>query len=87
MEYVLLPTPNGLSRKGMNYMTQNERIEAALRKGPITRLQAFQRFGCCNLWARVAELRERGLKISSQRVCVRNRFGEKTYVARYSLAR
>ena len=68
-------------------MTQNQRIELALKKGPLTRIQAFQRFGCCNLWARVAELRKRGLKIRSTRVTVRNRFGQACHVARYSLAR
>lgn len=66
-------------------MTQNARIEAALRRGPLTRIQAFQRFGVCNLWARVAELRERGLKIASERVTVRNRFGERCRVAKYRL--
>ena len=66
-------------------MTQNDRITAALKKGPLTRLQAIQRYGVLNLWARVAELRERGLQIASERVRVRNRFGEPTYVARYRL--
>ena len=79
-------TPNGLSRKRDDYMTQNERIEAALRKGPLTRLQAFQRFGCCNLWARISELKQRGLRITSERVRVRNRFGEPVYVSKYRLA-
>lgn len=66
-------------------MTQNERIEKALRKGPLTRLQAINRFGVLNLWARVAELRQRGLSIKSERVSVKNRYGERTTVARYRM--
>lgn len=68
-------------------MTQNQRIELALKKGSLTRLQAFQRFGCCNLWARISELKKRGLRIKSERVTVRNRWGQACHVARYSLAR
>jgi hypothetical protein len=67
-------------------VTQCQRIEAALRKGPLTRLQAINRYGVLNLWARIAELREAGLRINSERIRVRNRFGESTTVARYRLA-
>jgi hypothetical protein len=66
-------------------MTQLQRIESALRRAPLTRIQAFQRFGVCNLWARISELKRRGLKITSTRVTVRNRFGERCTVARYRL--
>jgi len=66
-------------------MTQNERIEKALRKGPLTRLDAINRLGVLNLWARVAELRQRGLRIKSERVTVRNRFGDRCTVARYRM--
>jgi hypothetical protein len=67
-------------------MTQCQRIESALRKGPLTRLQAIQRYGVLNLWARISELKERGLRITSERVCVRNRFGQRVYVSKYRLA-
>ena len=67
-------------------MTQNQRIELALRKGPITRIQAIQRYGVLNLWARISELKQRGLRITSERVKVLNRFGEPVYVSKYRLA-
>lgn len=66
-------------------MTQLQRVESALRKGPLTTLQAVQRFGCLRLSERVRELKARGLRIRTELVEVRNRFGERTRVARYRL--
>jgi hypothetical protein len=44
-------------------MTQNEQILAALKRGPLTPLEALERFGCFRLAARVGELRQQGHSI------------------------
>ncbi len=44
----------------MTTKSQNERILAALRRGPLTPMQALQRFGCFRLAARIWEIKERG---------------------------
>ena len=63
-------------------MSQCDAILRALRKGPLTPLDALQRFGCLRLAARIRDLRERGHQIHSVEVPV----GRKR-VARYHLVR
>lgn len=65
-------------------MSQCQRIEAALKKGPLTTLMAY-RFGCLRLSERIRELKARGLRIHSEMVTVRNRYGQRCRVARYRL--
>jgi hypothetical protein len=62
-------------------MTQTARILSHLKVGPITPLQALECYGCFRLAARIAELRDQGYNIHTERVTT----GEKTY-ARYHLA-
>ena len=63
-------------------MSQNEQILKALRKGPLTPVEAMSVFGIYRLAARVAELRERGVPIATETVHA----GGKHY-ARYRLMR
>ena len=63
-------------------MSQNEKILAALKRGPLTPMEALERFGCFRLAARVGELRERGHAIGVEKVATET--GK--HVARYWLA-
>jgi hypothetical protein len=63
-------------------MTQCRRILAHLKRGPITPMQALDQYGCFRLAARIADLREEGHPILTERVKRNN----KVY-ARYRLAK
>ena len=51
----------------------------------ITSLQAFVDLGESRLSARIFELRDKGIKISSEMIEVENRFHENRHVKRYTL--
>lgn len=70
-------------------MSQNDKILKYMEthKRGITPLTAMEKFGCMRLSGRIHDLRERGYEISSELVEVRNRYGEKCRVARYTLSR
>lgn len=69
-------------------MTQCERILRHLRDyGSITQAEAQAEYGVARLAARIDNLRERGHVIRSELVQGRNRYGEKTRYARYTLER
>lgn len=53
--------------------------------GPITSLQAIQRFGVTRLAAVIYNLRQDGFDIESVNIGVRDRFGSKCQVAQYRL--
>jgi hypothetical protein len=53
--------------------------------GGITQLEALRDLGCMRLASRISDLRRRGYIIKSERVAVKNRYGEKSYIKRYSL--
>lgn len=65
--------------------TQSRVFEYMNEFGSITSLQAFVDLGESRLSARVFELREKGIKISSEMIEVENRFHEKRHVKRYTL--
>ena len=68
-------------------MTQNERILRHLRdNGSITPLDALSEYGIMRLASRISDLRSRGYDISREMVQGRNRYGEATRYARYTLA-
>jgi hypothetical protein len=46
-------------------VTQNEWIMSAMKKRPITALDAFKGCGCLRLAARVSELRDTGIQIET----------------------
>lgn len=66
--------------------TQNERIIAYMfLYGGITQLEALRDLGCMRLASRISDLRRKGHIIVSERVAVKNRFGEVSYIKRYRL--
>ena len=66
--------------------TQNQRIIDYMTEfGGITQLEALRDLGCMRLASRISDLRRRGYIIKSERVAVKNRYGEKSYIKRYSL--
>ena len=66
--------------------TQNERILDYIRTfGSITQLDALKDLGVMRLASRVSDMRRMGIPIVSKVETVLNRFGEKTYIKRYSL--
>ena len=66
--------------------TQNERILDYLDEfGSITQIQALQDLGCMRLASRVSDLRKQGYNIVSEIVEVKNRYGEKCRIKKYSL--
>ncbi len=67
-------------------MTQNERIYRHLTDfGSITQLEAIEEYGCMRLASRISDLKRDGIPIRREMVSGRNRYGEKTSFARYSL--
>lgn len=54
--------------------------------GSITGLEAINLYGCQRLAARISDLRKEGVAIKSERVTGRDRNGEPTSYAVYSLA-
>lgn len=66
--------------------TQNQRILDYLDKyGSITQLDALNDIGVMRLASRVSDLRRRGYPIVSEMVEVKNRYGEKCRIKRYSM--
>jgi len=67
-------------------MKQEQRVLEYLKTHPgITSLDAFREFGITRLSARIWNLRREGHEIVTQRVTVRNRYGEKITTALYIL--
>lgn len=68
-------------------MTQNERIIRHLNEyGSITPLEALSEYGIMRLASRISDLRTRGgYDIRREMVEGRNRYGEPTRYARYTL--
>lgn len=67
-------------------MNQTERILRHLQTfGTITSLEAIQDYGILRLASRISDLRKEGLPIRREMVSGRNRYGEATSFARYSL--
>ena len=66
--------------------TQNQRILDYIAEfGSITQLEALQDIGCMRLASRISDLRRQGYDIISERVAVNNRYGERSYIKRYSV--
>ena len=66
---------------------QNARLLDYLKEhGSITPLISWTECGIYRLSARIYDLRRAGHIISDEIVTVRNRFGEKCHVAKYTLA-
>ena len=54
--------------------------------GSITAKEAESEYGCMRLASRISDLRREGVAIASEIVTGKNRRGETTHYARYSLA-
>ena len=67
-------------------MTQSQRILRHLEDyGSITQMDAMQDYGIMRLASRVNDLRREGHPIVTEVVEGRNRYGEKTRLARYKM--
>jgi hypothetical protein len=67
-------------------LTQKDRILKYLRDfGSITPLDAMADLGCMRLASRISELEGEGYAIRKEMEKGRNRYGQKTSYARYSL--
>ena len=65
---------------------QNERILNHLAEnGSITQIEALNKLGVLRLASRISDLRRKGYDFDSEMVTVRNQWGEKCRVKRYSL--
>lgn len=67
-------------------MTQCERIQRHLEDyGSITSAEAMQEYGIMRLASRISDLKKLGVPIKKETVSGKNRYGERTSYARYSL--
>lgn len=67
-------------------MKQTEKIARHLETyGSITSLEAMQEYGIMRLASRISDLKRAGIPIKTEMVTGKNRFGEATSYARYSL--
>lgn len=65
--------------------TQNQRIlEYISEFGSITQLSALSELGVMRLASRISDLKRQGHNIISTTESVKNRYGEKCYIKRYS---
>lgn len=66
---------------------QQDRILQYLQSGRVlTRLNSWADLGILEAPARISELRSKGFIITTKMVQVKNRYGEKTRIAHWSLA-
>lgn len=73
------------NRKAMK-KTQNDRVVEYLQEyGSITALQAMRDLGVMRLASRIHDLRNEGYDFDVQDVAVKNRYGTKSYIAKYSI--
>lgn len=67
-------------------MTQNERILRHLKEyGSITSLEAMSEYGIMRLASRINDIKRLGIDIKKESIVGKNRYGEPTRYARYSL--
>lgn len=67
-------------------MTQNDRILRHLRDyGSISSMEAVQEYGIMRLASRISDLKKAGIPIYREMVTGKNRYGENTSYARYSI--
>lgn len=67
-------------------MTQKEMILKHMQTvGAITPAQAMGEYGCARLAARVADLRADGVKVKTEYISRKNRFGKTVRFAKYAI--
>ncbi len=70
----------------MNKTTQTQRVLDYIQEfGSITQLDALQDLGVMRLASRISDLKRQGYPITSTIEPVKNRYGEKCHIKRYSL--
>lgn len=73
---------------GNHKPTQNERVLSYINEfGSITQLDALKDLGVMRLASRISDLKRQGYPIVSRIEAVKNRYGEKCHIKRYSLKR
>lgn len=66
--------------------TQNQLILDYIAEfGSITPLEAIQDLGIMRLASRISDLKRKGYNIISENVTIKNRYGEKCSIKRYSI--
>lgn len=66
--------------------TQCERVLDYIKTyGSITTLEAFNDLGIARLGSRIHDLRSDGFNIKGETIAVKNRYGEKVHVMKYTL--
>ena len=73
---------------GNSRPTQCERLIEYMQRHPIngvTQIDALNELGILRLASRISELRSDGYVIEKEMISVKNKFGEKCFVARYRL--
>lgn len=66
--------------------TQNERIIDYIKRfGGITQFEAMQDLGVMRLASRISDLKRLGYPVESERIVVKNRYGEECRIKRYKL--
>lgn len=66
--------------------TQAERILTYINEfGSITQIEALTDLGVMRLASRISDLKRQGYPITSNVEAVKNRYGEKCYIKRYSM--
>lgn len=67
-------------------MTQCEKIIRHMEDfGSITALEAMQEYGIMRLASRISDLKKAGVPIQKETISGKNRYGEPTSYARYSI--
>lgn len=67
-------------------VSQCDRIVEYMRKyGSITQMEGYLDIGCWRLASRICDLKKRGYHIKTETVYVKNKYGEKVPIAKYSL--
>ena len=70
----------------MKQLTQHDLVLNYIKQfGSITPLEAFNDLGITKLATRISEMRREGIEIEGETIAVKNRFGQKCYVKRYTL--
>lgn len=71
----------------MSKATQTERVLDYIEEfGSITQMDALRDLGVMRLASRISDLKKKGYPICSEVEPVKNRYGETSYIKRYSLA-
>ena len=69
----------------MTKAKQTDRVLAYIREfGSITQYDALMDLGVMRLASRISDLKRQGYTITGKMEAVKNRYGEKCYVKRYS---